>query len=367
VVNAALKRAAAGGGPAAAATGAGAGSGSAAPKIKGAKDVGGSLSGEFIREGLTAVISVKLTNPEFEGQTKSKLGSSEVRSAVDSLVCEQLATYFDFNPKVLSAVAAKAIAAARAAEAAKAARDLLRSKSVMHRTVLPGKLSDCQSDDPRVSEIFLVEGDSAGGSAKQGRDRRTQAVLPLRGKILNIEKVDEKRMYKNTEVQALVTSLGLGVRGEGIADGTLRYHRVIVMTDADVDGAHIRTLLLTFFYRYAPELIHGGYVYVACPPLFKVAVGQRTVYATSDEEASVLLRQSPKATIQRFKGLGEMMPEELWRTTMDPKRRMLKQISVLDAARADTVFTTLMGENVAPRKAFIENRAQHLEPDEIDI
>ncbi|MBD1919705.1 DNA topoisomerase (ATP-hydrolyzing) subunit B [Microcoleus sp. FACHB-831] len=328
------------------------------------------LAGENIREGLTAVISVKVPDPEFEGQTKTKLGNTEVRGIVDSLVGEVLTEYLEFRPNVADAILEKAIQAFKAAEAARRARDLVRRKSVLESSPLPGKLADCSSRDPSESEIYLVEGDSAGGSAKQGRDRRFQAILPLRGKILNIEKTDDAKIYKNNEVQSLITALGLGVKGEEFDSSQLRYHRIVIMTDADVDGAHIRTLLLTFFYRYQRALIEQGYIYIACPPLYKVERGKNHDYCYSDRELQELIRQFPsnaKYTIQRFKGLGEMMPTQLWNTTMNPETRTLKQVEIEDAAEADRIFTVLMGDRVAPRREFIETYGSKLNLAELDI
>lgn len=328
------------------------------------------LAGENIREGLTAVISVKVPNPEFEGQTKTKLGNPEVRGIVDSLVGEVLTEYLEFRLPVADAILEKAIQAFKAAEAARRARDLVRRKSVLESSPLPGKLADCSSRDPAESEIYLVEGDSAGGSAKQGRDRRFQAILPLRGKILNIEKTDDAKIYKNNEIQSLITALGLGVKGEEFDASGLRYHRIVIMTDADVDGAHIRTLLLTFFYRYQRALIEQGYIYIACPPLYKVERGKNHDYCYSDRELQELIRQFPsnaKYTIQRFKGLGEMMPEQLWNTTMNPETRTLKQVEIEDAAEADRIFTILMGDRVAPRREFIETYGPKLNLTDLDI
>jgi DNA gyrase subunit B len=335
------------------------------------------LSGDYFREGLTAIISVKVPDPEFEGQTKSRLGNPEVRSIVDAVVAEELSLYFDQRPRVFADIFEKAWQAYQAAEAARRARDLVRRKSVLESSTLPGKLADCASRDPRESEIFIVEGDSAGGSAKQGRDRRFQAILPLRGKILNIEKCDDSKVYKNTEIQALITAIGLGVKGEEFDANQLRYHRIIIMTDADVDGAHIRTLLLTFFFRYQRSVIENGYLYIARPPLFKLEIGggkqRQTRYLYSDaacEQALArLLRNKPDAryTLQRFKGLGEMMPQQLWETTMDPARRTLDRVSVQDAGAADRIFNTLMGDRVFPRRQFIEQHAESLKLDDLDI
>ncbi|MFH7024445.1 MAG: DNA topoisomerase (ATP-hydrolyzing) subunit B [Heteroscytonema crispum UTEX LB 1556] len=328
------------------------------------------LSGEHVREGLTAVISVKVPDPEFEGQTKTKLGNTEVRGIVDSLVGEVLTEYLEFRPAVADAVLDKAIQAFKAAEAARHARELVRRKSVLESSPLPGKLADCSSRDPSESEIYIVEGDSAGGSAKQGRDRRFQAILPLRGKILNIEKTDDSKIYKNNEVQALITALGLGVKGEEFDSTQLRYHRIVIMTDADVDGAHIRTLLLTFFYRYQRALLEQGYIYIACPPLYKVERGRNHYYCYSDREKDQTVRQFPdnaNYTIQRFKGLGEMMPQQLWETTMNPETRTLKQVEIEDAAEADRIFTILMGDRVAPRREFIETYGSKLNLTDLDI
>ncbi|MFQ3637806.1 MAG: DNA topoisomerase (ATP-hydrolyzing) subunit B, partial [Cyanobacteriota bacterium] len=286
------------------------------------KESDSNLAGENVREGLTAVISVKVPDPEFEGQTKTKLGNTEVRGIVDTLVGEALTEYLDFRPNVADAILEKAIQAFNAAEAARRARELVRRKSVLESSTLPGKLADCSSRDPSESEIFIVEGDSAGGSAKQGRDRRFQAILPLRGKILNIEKTDDAKIYKNTEIQALITALGLGIKGEEFDPSQLRYHRIIIMTDADVDGAHIRTLLLTFFYRYQRAMVDQGYVYIACPPLYKIERGRNHYYCYSDRERDQLIASFPenaKVETQRFKGLGEMMPQQLWDTTMNPE------------------------------------------------
>jgi DNA gyrase subunit B len=319
------------------------------------------LSGEHVREGLTGVISVKVPDPEFEGQTKTKLGNTEVRGIVDSLVGEVLTEYLEFRPGVADSVLDKAIQAFKAAEAARHARELVRRKSVLESSPLPGKLADCSSRDPKESEIYIVEGDSAGGSAKQGRDRRFQAILPLRGKILNIEKTDDAKIYKNTEIQALITALGLGVKG---------YHRIVIMTDADVDGAHIRTLLLTFFYRYQRALIEQGHIYIACPPLYKVERGRNYYYCYSDRELQQRLAEFPdnaNYTIQRFKGLGEMMPEQLWTTTMNPETRTFKQVEIEDAAEADRIFTILMGDRVAPRREFIETYGSKLNLTDLDI
>lgn len=335
------------------------------------KESDANLAGENIREGLTAVISVKVPNPEFEGQTKTKLGNTEVRGIVDSLVGEVLTEYLEFRPGVSDSILEKAIQAFNAAEAARRARELVRRKSVLESSTLPGKLADCSTRDPSESEIFIVEGDSAGGSAKQGRDRRFQAILPLRGKILNIEKTDDAKIYKNTEIQALITALGLGIKGEEFDASQLRYHRIVIMTDADVDGAHIRTLLLTFFYRYQRAMVDQGYVYIACPPLYKVERGRNHYYCYSDRELANLIEHEFPAnanyTIQRFKGLGEMMPTQLWETTMNPETRTLKQVEIEDAAEADRIFTVLMGDRVAPRREFIETYGPKLNLTDLDI
>jgi DNA gyrase subunit B len=329
------------------------------------------LSGENIREGLTGVISVKVPDPEFEGQTKTKLGNTEVRGIVDSVIGETLTEYLDFHPGIADAILDKAIQAFNAAEAARRARELVRRKSVLESSTLPGKLADCSSRDPSESEIFIVEGDSAGGSAKQGRDRRFQAILPLRGKILNIEKTDDAKIYKNAEVQALITALGLGIKGEEFDSAQLRYHRICLMTDADVDGAHIRTLLLTFFYRYQRALIDQGYVYIACPPLYKIERGRNHWYCYSERERDELINNEFPAnanySIQRFKGLGEMMPTQLWETTMNPETRTLKKVEIEDAAEADRIFTVLMGDRVAPRREFIETYGPRLNLEDLDI
>jgi DNA gyrase subunit B len=328
------------------------------------------LGGENIREGLTAIVSVKVPNPEFEGQTKTKLGNTEVRGIVDSIVSEALTEYLEFRPNIADAILEKAIQAFNAAEAARRARELVRRKSVLESSTLPGKLADCSSKDPSESEIFIVEGDSAGGSAKQGRDRRFQAILPLRGKILNIEKTEDSKIYKNTEIQALITALGLGVRGEEFKASQLRYHRICLMTDADVDGAHIRTLLLTFFYRYQRALIEEGYIYIACPPLYKLERGRNHYYCYSERELQRKIAEFPSNanyTIQRFKGLGEMMPQQLWETTMDRETRTLKRVEIQDAAEADRIFTILMGDRVAPRREFIETYGPKLNLMDLDI
>jgi DNA gyrase subunit B len=329
------------------------------------------LGGENIREGLTAVISVKVPDPEFEGQTKTKLGNTEVRGIVDSLVGEVLTEYLEFHPQVADTILEKAIQAFNAAEAARRARELVRRKSVLESSTLPGKLADCSTKDPTESEIFLVEGDSAGGSAKQGRDRRFQAILPLRGKILNIEKTDDAKIYKNNEIQSLITALGLGIKGEEFDVEQLRYHRIVIMTDADVDGAHIRTLLLTFFYRYQRDLVDRGHIYIACPPLYKVERGRNHYYCYSDRELTSLVQnefpENANYNIQRFKGLGEMMPQQLWDTTMNPETRMMKRVEIEDAVEADRIFTVLMGDKVAPRREFIETEGPKLNLVDLDI
>jgi DNA gyrase subunit B len=334
------------------------------------KDSDSNLAGENVREGLTGVVSVKVPDPEFEGQTKTKLGNTEVRGIVDSVVGEALTEYLDFRPNVADAILEKAIQAFNAAEAARRARELVRRKSVLESSTLPGKLADCSTRDPAESEIYIVEGDSAGGSAKQGRDRQFQAILPLRGKILNIEKTDDAKIYKNTEIQSLITALGLGIKGEEFDSSQLRYHRIIIMTDADVDGAHIRTLLLTFFYRYQRAMVDQGFVYIACPPLYKVERGRQHYYCYSEQDLQTRLAEFPanaNVNIQRFKGLGEMMPEQLWDTTMNPETRTLKRVEIEDAAEADRIFTILMGDRVAPRREFIEAHGSKLDLNDLDI
>jgi len=334
------------------------------------KDADTNLAGENIREGLTAVLSVKVPDPEFEGQTKTKLGNTEVRGIVDTLVGEALSEYLEFNPSVIDLILEKAIQAFNAAEAARRARELVRRKSVLESSTLPGKLADCSSRDPAESEIYIVEGDSAGGSAKQGRDRRFQAILPLRGKILNIEKTDDAKIYKNTEIQALITGLGLGIKGEEFDEKNLRYHRIVIMTDADVDGAHIRTLILTFFFRYQRALVEGGYIYIACPPLYKVERGKNHTYCYNEDDLKKTIAsfgEKANYTIQRFKGLGEMMPKQLWETTMDPTTRMMKRVEIEDALEADRIFTILMGDKVAPRREFIEAHSATLDLAQLDI
>ena len=334
------------------------------------KENDSNLGGENIREGLTGVVSVKVPDPEFEGQTKTKLGNTEVRGIVDSLVGEVLNDYLEFNLNVGDSIIEKAVQSFKAAEAARHARELVRRKSVLESSPLPGKLADCSSRDPEESEIFLVEGDSAGGSAKQGRDRRFQAILPLRGKIINIEKTDDTKIYKNNEIQSMITALGLGIKGDEFDPTQLRYHRIVIMTDADVDGAHIRTLILTFFFRYQRELVDQGYIYIACPPLYKLERGRNHQYCYSDRELQQRIAEFPanaNYTIQRFKGLGEMMPQQLWDTTMNPETRAMKRVEIDDAAEADRIFTVLMGDRVAPRREFIETHAPKLDLEDLDI
>jgi len=332
------------------------------------KEKSPNLSGDFLREGLCAIISIKMQEAEFEGQTKNRLGSVEVRPIVSEVVADMLEDFAAKRPKDLAAIIDKASAAAKAAEAAKAARDLVRRKTVLGSSVLPGKLADCSNTDPATSEIFIVEGDSAGGSTKQGRQRSTQAVLPLRGKILNVEKADDAKMYANNEIQNLITGLGLGIKGEEFTPSQLRYHRIILMTDADVDGAHIRTLLLTFFYRFQRAVIEEGFVYIAYPPLYKVRSRGKVQYCYTEDELRLLTEQmGGKPSIQRFKGLGEMMPQELWATTMNPETRLLKKVTIEDAAQADRLITMLMGDVVLPRKQFIADRADTLDWEQLDV
>ena len=323
-----------------------------------------SLQGEDIREGITAVISVKLLNPQFEGQTKAKLGNSEMRGIVESAMADYFSAYLDEHPKEARAIVDKCLNAARARVAARKARDTIRRKSVLEATSIPGKLADCSEKDPELSEIFLVEGDSAGGSAKAGRDRKRQAILPLRGKILNVEKARLDRILNSEEIKNMITAFGCGI-GDHFDISKLRYHKIIIMTDADVDGAHIRTLLLTFFYRYMTPLIEKGYVYAAQPPLFQNKRGKEVAYTYSDEEQNRVLKEwreksSGKIEIQRYKGLGEMDENQLWETTMDYNHRTLIQITIDDATAADEIFTTLMGDKVPPRKKFIEENAKYV-------
>lgn len=323
------------------------------------------FSGEDIREGLTAIISIKIGEPQFEGQTKQKLGNSEARGAVDSIVSEQLTYFLEQNPQVAKAICEKTLLAQRAREAARKARDLTRRKTALEGTSLPGKLADCSDKDPKNCEIFIVEGDSAGGSAKTARSRATQAILPLRGKILNVEKAREDKIYANAEIKAMITAFGTGIH-EDFDISKLRYHKIIIMTDADVDGAHIATLMLTFLYRFMPELIKQGYVYLATPPLYKIEKNRKTWYAYSDEELNNILVEIGRDgnnKIQRYKGLGEMDAEQLWETTMDPERRILKRVMVHDenASEVDLTFSTLMGDKVEPRREFIEENAKYVQ------
>ena len=323
------------------------------------------FSGEDIREGLTAIISIKIEEPQFEGQTKQKLGNSEARGAVDSIVSEQLTYFLEQNPQVAKAICEKTLLAQRAREAARKARDLTRRKTALEGTSLPGKLADCSDKDPKNCEIFIVEGDSAGGSAKTARSRATQAILPLRGKILNVEKAREDKIYANAEIKAMITAFGTGIH-EDFDISKLRYHKIIIMTDADVDGAHIATLMLTFLYRFMPELIKQGYVYLATPPLYKIEKNRKTWYAYSDEELNNILVEIGRDgnnKIQRYKGLGEMDAEQLWETTMDPDRRVLKRVMVHDenASEVDLTFSTLMGDKVEPRREFIEENAKYVQ------
>jgi DNA gyrase subunit B len=319
------------------------------------------LRGEDVREGLTSVISVKMANPQFEGQTKMRLGNSSVKGIVDSLVYAALTEYFDENPKVLQIIIEKALSAAKAREAARNARDLARRKSSLESSGLPGKLADCSERDPAKSEIYIVEGDSAGGSAKGGRDRKFQAILPLRGKILNVEKAGEHQILKNAEIQTLISAIGTGI-GEKFDPERARYHHIVIMTDADVDGAHIRTLLLTFFYRYMLKLIEAGYVYIAQPPLFRVAKGKEEKYVYTEEEMQkVSAAMGEKGvSIQRYKGLGEMNAHQLWDTTMNPEHRIFKQVNIEDAMEANEIFKTLMGRDVEIRKNFIIRHAREV-------
>ena len=321
-----------------------------------------SLSGEDVREGLTAIISIKLPEPQYEGQTKTKLGNPQVRSVVDSFLAEYFGAYLEENPQVAKIIIEKAMNARSAREAAKRARDLTRRKGVLDSTSLPGKLADCSERDPALSEIYIVEGDSAGGSAKQGRDRKTQAILPLRGKILNVEKSRLDRILTSEEIKNMITAFGCSI-GEEFDESKLRYYKIVIMTDADVDGAHIRTLLLTFMFRYMKPLIENGYVYIAQPPLFKIHRGKKEVYAYNEKELPAILQEfgeGNKPGIQRYKGLGEMNPEQLWETTMNPDTRTLLRVTVEDFSGADDTFSMLMGDKVEPRREFIHNNAQYV-------
>ncbi|NUO65612.1 MAG: DNA topoisomerase IV subunit B, partial [Gemmatimonadaceae bacterium] len=322
------------------------------------------LSGDDVREGLTAVLSVKVREPQFEGQTKTKLGNSEAEGAVRSVVNELLSQYLDEHPKTANSVIEKAVSAARAREAARKARDLTRKKNALDVGNLPGKLADCSLSDPRLCELYLVEGDSAGGSAKMGRDRQFQAILPLRGKIINVEKARIDKVLSNEEIRTIITAIGSGIKEEFEIDKA-RYHKIVIMTDADVDGAHIRTLLLTFFFRQMQELIDAGYIYIAQPPLFRVAKGKDVYYAYDDKERDEYIQRlaggdgkKDSVGIQRYKGLGEMNPEQLWETTMDPETRTLLKVTMEDALLADQTFQMLMGDAVDPRREFIEQNAK---------
>jgi DNA gyrase subunit B len=324
------------------------------------------LTGDDVREGLTAVISVKLVSPQFEGQTKTKLGNTDMRGLVESVVSEGLTDFFEENPQAARAIVDKGIQASRARLAARKAKELTRRKGALDGAALPGKLADCSFREPELCELFIVEGDSAGGSAKQGRDRRFQAILPLRGKIINVEKARLDKILGNAEIRAMVTALGTGI-GEDFDIEKLRYRKIVTMTDADVDGAHIRTLLLTFFYRYMKPLVEGGHVYIAQPPLYRVRQGRKEWYAFSDNELSELLEKSGRQNInvQRYKGLGEMNADQLWETTMNPESRTILQVSLEDAMAADDIFTTLMGDKVEPRREFIQAHAKEIT--ELDI
>ncbi|WP_077215237.1 DNA topoisomerase (ATP-hydrolyzing) subunit B [Bacillus dakarensis] len=326
------------------------------------KESDANLSGDDVREGLTAIISIKHPDPQFEGQTKTKLGNSEVRTATDTIFSELFEKFLLENPTTAKKIVEKGLMAARARLAAKKARELTRRKSALEVSSLPGKLADCSSKDPSISELYIVEGDSAGGSAKQGRDRHFQAILPLRGKILNVEKARLDRILSNNEVRAMITACGTGI-GEEFDISKARYHKIVIMTDADVDGAHIRTLLLTFFYRYMRKIIEAGFIYIAQPPLYKVQQGKRVEYAYNEKELERIfaeLPSQPKPNIQRYKGLGEMNPEQLWETTMNPETRTMLQVSLEDAIEADETFEILMGDKVEPRRHFIEENAQYV-------
>ncbi len=329
------------------------------------KDTDAGLTGDDIREGLTAIISIKIEEPQFEGQTKQKLGNSEARGAVDNIVSEQLTYFLEQNPTVAKIICEKSLLAQRAREAARKARDLTRRKTALENTSLPGKLADCSDKDPKNCEIYIVEGDSAGGSAKTARSRATQAILPLRGKILNVEKARLDKIYGNAEIKAMITAFGTGIH-EDCDITKLRYHKIIIMTDADVDGAHISTLLLTFIYRFMPELIKQGYVYLAQPPLYKIEKSKKVWYAYSDEELNKILVEIGRDNnnkIQRYKGLGEMDAEQLWETTMDPEKRILRRVMMDEEASSeiDVTFTTLMGDKVEPRREFIEANAKYVQ------
>lgn len=326
------------------------------------KDNDQNLSGDDVREGLTAIISVKIPEPQFEGQTKTKLGNSEVRGIVESMFAEKLQEFMDEHPTVARRIVEKGIQAARAREAAKKARELTRRKGALEVSSLPGKLADCSSRDASISELYIVEGDSAGGSAKSGRDRHFQAILPLRGKILNVEKARLDRILSNAEIRAIITAMGTGI-SEDFDISKARYHKLIIMTDADVDGAHIRTLLLTFFFRYMRQLIESGYVYIAQPPLYKLERNKVVRYAYNEAQRDKIMQEfgeGSKVNIQRYKGLGEMNPAQLWETTMDPEARTLLQVRIQDAIEADLIFDTLMGDNVEPRRDFIQEHAKYV-------
>lgn len=332
-------------------------------KSKLSKKLDENLTGDDVREGLTAVISLKHQDPQFEGQTKSKLGNSEVKGIVESATNEQLTAYFEEYPKVIESILDKTVVAAKAREAARKARDIIRRKSFLESTGLPGKLADCSEKDPAKCEVYIVEGDSAGGSAKQGRDRQFQAILPLWGKMLNVEKTREEKVLVNDKLQPIIATLGTSI-GTNFSLDKLRYHKIIIMADADVDGSHIRTLLLTFFFRYMKELIEKGHVYIAMPPLYKISYGKKVEYAYDDKEKEKKLKiigaPEEKISMQRYKGLGEMNPEQLWETTMDPERRNLMQVKLEDLVEAEDIFSTLMGEQVEPRRKFIEDNALYV-------
>ena len=328
-----------------------------ARKYKMLKDNDKNLSGEDTREGLACIISVKVTEAQFEGQTKTKLGNSEIRTIVEKMVNEKLAEFLEENPAVAKIIIDKAMTASRAREAAKRARENTRRKSALESSTLPGKLADCSSRDTEFTEIYIVEGDSAGGSAKQGRDRRFQAILPLWGKMLNVEKSRIDKVFNNEKLLPVITAIGAGI-GSDFDITKIRYGKVVIMADADVDGAHIRTLLLTFFFRYMQPLIKEGHVYIAQPPLYKVYKGKKVIYAYNDEDLQAALEQIPEASIQRYKGLGEMNPEQLWETTMDPETRVMLRVDLEDARRADEIFTVLMGDKVEPRREFIEEHSK---------